>query len=311
MENVMNKVKEALDLRLGEGYRTILKEKTKNNGLILHGICIHREGESVSPVVYVDDFIQHCTTGEQSPEEIADRILEMYRQDTVPQNIEVRVDDFGKMKELVGIRMINHAANISDLENVPHRQFLDLAVTYYLEMGSIDGCDASVIVTNELMERWGVTEDDLYRLGMEKLVSRDGCCITDMFSILRQIMQEEQDKMTELAIDEVQETQNGPQMYVASNSKKRYGAGCLLNTTILQGLAESMGHNLIIFPSSIHELVIVPQDEGIENYMSTGDVQEINATVVTREECLSNSIYRYDRERQEVSIFKEGAPLAW
>lgn len=307
MENAINKVKEALELKLGEGYTVILKEKRKNNGLILHGICIHREGDSVSPVVYVDDYIQHCTTGEQSPEEIADHILETYRQDAIPQNVAVHVDDFGKMKELVGIRMINHTANISELGNVPHRRFLDLAVTYYLEMGTIDGCDASAIVTNELMERWGVTEDDLYRLGMEKLASRDGCCIMDMLSVLNSVTQTGQNEMAE----ESGKDRNEPMMYVATNRGKRFGAGCLLNTSILQDLAEKAGCSLIILPSSIHEIIIVPQKSGFDDNIDIGDVQEINATVVAREECLSNSIYRYDRERQEVSIFKEGVPLTW
>lgn len=48
MENLINKVIEALEMRLGEGYTIIPKDKRKNNGLILHGICICREGDSIS-----------------------------------------------------------------------------------------------------------------------------------------------------------------------------------------------------------------------------------------------------------------------
>lgn len=307
MEDLRNKVIGALKMRLGEEYTITPMEKQKNNGLIMHGICINREGDFVSPVIYVDGYIQHCCPGEQSPKKIADRILETYLQNEVPQDVAIRVKDFGKMKELVRIKLINYDANVSELENIPHRKFLDLAVTYYLEMEP----GASATITNELMEIWGITEDDLYGLGMERLVSGNDCYITDMLSMLKQIMQEERDKMTELAIDEVQKDQSGPKAYVASNHKKRYGANCLMNTFLLQDLAERLGHSLIIFPSSIHELVIIPQENGIKNCMDRVDVQEINATVVAREECLSNSIYHYDREKQEVSIFEEGAPLSW
>lgn len=307
MENLRDKVMVALKMRLGEEYTVIPKEKRKNNGLIMHGICINRGSDSVSPVIYVDEFIRHCCMGEQSPEKIADGILKVYLQNEIPQNVAAHVKDFCRMKELVRIRLINHDANVSELENIPHRKFLDLAVTYYLEMEP----GASATITNRLMEIWGITEDDLYGLGMERLTSGDDCCITDMLSILRQITQEEQDKITECAIDEMQKERSDPEMYVATNFQKRYGANCLMNTFLLQGLAESLSHSLIIFPSSIHELVIIPQKKGIENYMSTGDVQAINTSEVAREECLSNSIYRYDRERQEVSIFEEGAPLSW
>lgn len=249
MEDLRNKVIEALEMKLGEEHTITPMEKRKNNGLIMHGICINREGDRVSPVIYVDGYIQHCCPGEQSPKEIADRILETYLQNEVPQDVAAYVRDFDKMKELVRIKLINHDANVSELENIPYRKFLDLAVTYYLEIRP----DASATITNRLVEMWGITEDDLYGLGMERLTSGDGCCITDMFSILRQIMQEEQDKITELAIDEVEGTRNGPQMYVASNSQKRYGANCLMNKSLLQDLAERLGHSLIIFPSSVHE----------------------------------------------------------
>lgn len=307
MENLRNKVMEALKMKLGEEYTIIPKDNRKNNGLIMHGICINREGDSVSPVIYVDELIRHCCMGEQSPEKVADQILKTYLQNEIPQNVAVHVRDFDKMKELVRIMLINHDANVSELENIPHRKFLDLAVTYYLEMEP----GASATVTNRLMEIWGITEDDLYGLGMKRLILGDDCCITDILSILRQVTQEEQDKITECAIDEMQKDRSGPEMYVATNFQKRYGANCLMNTFLLQGLAENLGHSLIIFPSSIHELVIIPQKKGIENYMSTGDVQAINISEVAREECLSNSIYRYDRERQEVSVFEEGAPLSW
>ena len=103
----------------------------------------------------------------------------------------------------------------------------------------------------------------------------------------------------------------GSEIYVASNKKRLFGANCLMNGAILQELAGRTGCSLIIFPSSIHELVIIPQKDGSEDCMNPVDVQAINITKVPRDEWLSNSIYRYDRGRQEVSIYKEGAPLLW
>lgn len=205
------------------------------------------------------------------------------------------------IKEKIRIKLINHAANIGELGNIPHRKFLDLVVIYYLDMELlITGHSASAIITNELMEIWGITEDDLYMIGMEKLLSEDGGSITDILSILREIMQEGPGTMIESAIDEIEKDRNGPEMYVASNRKRLFGANCLMNVFLLHGLAESTGCSLIIFPSSIHELVIIPQKNGSEDCMSTEDIQEINVTQVLKEEWLSNSIYRYDRAKREV-----------
>ena len=72
MENLINKVIETLEMRLGEGYTIIPKDKRKNNGLILHGICICREGDSISPVIYPEEFDQDCSMGNPDPEKVAD-----------------------------------------------------------------------------------------------------------------------------------------------------------------------------------------------------------------------------------------------
>ena len=48
MEEFMNDVIKALEMKLGEGYRILPKEQRKNNELVLYGICIHKENESMS-----------------------------------------------------------------------------------------------------------------------------------------------------------------------------------------------------------------------------------------------------------------------
>ena len=42
MEEFMNDVIKALEMKLGEGYRIFPKEQRKNNELVLYGICIHK-----------------------------------------------------------------------------------------------------------------------------------------------------------------------------------------------------------------------------------------------------------------------------
>lgn len=242
MESLRNKVIEVLGRKLGEEFKIIPKDRRKNNGLVLHGICIYKESGSVSPVIYMEDFIQYCGMWEPSLEEIADICLETYHQDKTLRNVADYLGDFGMVKDRVRIRLINHAANLEEMGNIPHRRFLDLAVTYYLDMEpAMADQYAFVTITNEWMERWGITEDDLYRLGMGGLFAVDGCLITDLFSILRQTAQENQDKIAEGTVTEIEKDRGGLEMYVASNKKHLFGANCLMNVSILQGLAERMG----------------------------------------------------------------------
>ena len=312
MEEFMNDVIKALKMKLGEGYRIFPKEQRKNNELVLYGICIHKENESVSPVVYPEQFILPYIVGVLDADKIADILLEQCRQGKISQDMAVHLDDFGLMKDKVRIRLVNYGANSSELEGVPHRKFLDLAITYYLDMqADLAGQNGAGAVTNALMDMWGISEDELYRLGVESLLAEDAFHTTDIFDLIRQSAQEEQDTQMEEAIAELQKDHDRPKMYVVTNQGRFYGANCLLNTSFLQEMAEDSGSSLIIFPSSVHELVILQQKNGNENRMETKDIQEINYEYLPKDEWLSNSIYRYDREKREVSVYKEGAPLLW
>ena len=312
MEEFMNDVIKALKMKLGEGYRIFPKEQRKNNELVLYGICIHKENESICPVVYPEQFILPYIVGVLDAEKIADILLEQCRQGKISQDAAAYLGDFKLMKDKVRIRLVNYGANSSELEGVPHRKFLDLAITYYLDMqADLAGQNGAGAVTNTLMDIWGISEDELYRLGMESLLAEDTFHTTDIFDVIRQSAQEEQDTQLEEAIAELQKDHDRPKMYVVTNQGRFYGANCLLNTSFLQEMAENSGCSLMVYPSSVHELVILPQKNGYENRMGTKDIQEINYEHLPKDEWLSNSIYRYDREKREVSIYKEGAPLLW
>lgn len=312
MEEFMNDVIKALKMKLGEGYWIFPKEQRNNNELVLYGICIHKENESVSPVVYPEEFILPYILGVLDAEKIADILLEQCRQGKISQNVAACLGDFKLMKDKVRMRLVNYGANSRKLEDIPHRKFLDLAITYYLDMqADLAGQNGAGAITNALMDMWGVSEDELYRLGMERLVAEDAFHTTDILDMIRQNAQEEQDTQLEEAIAELQKDHGRPKMYVVTNQGRFYGANCLLNTSFLQEMAEDSGCSLMVYPSSVHELVILPQKNGYENRMGTKDIQEINYECLPKDEWLSNSIYRYDREKREVSIYKEGAPLLW
>lgn len=165
MEEFMNDVIKALKMKLGEGYRIFPKEQRKNNELVLYGICIHKENESVSPVVYPEEFILPYIMGVLNAEKIADILLEQCRQGKISWDMAVHLDDFGLMRDKIRIRLVNYGANSRELEGVPHRKFLDLAITYYLDMqADLAGQNGAGAITNALMDIWGVSEDELYRL---------------------------------------------------------------------------------------------------------------------------------------------------
>ncbi len=166
-----------------------------------------------------------------TPENIADELVRQCSGDRIPipQSEINDLEDFSRMQEKLRLRLINYAANFAELEKIPHRKFLDLAVTYYLDIDMEPGeGNGALIIPNGLMEIWDATEEDLYRAGMENLRRKDKCFAVDMLSFIRGAVSAEDEEEMRAVLDEI-EKEGAPrvEMYVASNQKHRFGAVCM------------------------------------------------------------------------------------
>ena len=89
---------------------------------------------------------------------------------------------------------------------------------------------------------------------------------------------------------------------ILSNTKRTHGAACMLYPGVLDSLASKEGHDLYILPSSVHEVILLP-DIGIPSATELRNmVREVNDTQVAPEEVLSYSLYRYRRTDGRVTI---------
>lgn len=91
-------------------------------------------------------------------------------------------------------------------------------------------------------------------------------------------------------------------MYVLSNRDRVFGASALLYSNSMKQLAGKLDKNLIILPSSVHEVILVPDDGMTEKEFYKEMVREVNDTQVDPEERLSYNIYYYDRVLGKVSL---------
>ncbi len=91
---------------------------------------------TIGTVAYLDGYIILYAAGVMTSENIADELVRQCSGDRIPipQSEINDLEDFSRMQEKLRLRLINYAANFAELEKIPHRKFLDLAVTYYLDI---------------------------------------------------------------------------------------------------------------------------------------------------------------------------------
>lgn len=91
-------------------------------------------------------------------------------------------------------------------------------------------------------------------------------------------------------------------MYVLTNESLYYGAATLFYPDVQEMLAEKFGRNYYVLPSSINEVMIVP-DNGIMDYKELrAMVNEVNRDQVDEVEVLTGEVYYYDLKAKELSI---------
>ena len=100
-------------------------------------------------------------------------------------------------------------------------------------------------------------------------------------------------------------------IYILSNADLFYGAACILYEGVLRKIALQLGSDLLILPSSVHEVLIVPDESEWEKSELEWMVRGINREVVAEEDRLSDQIYRYSLKTGQLEGIdgQPGVPL--
>lgn len=152
--------------------------------------------------------------------------------------------------------LINMEQNRELLAGIPSRGFQDLSVIYrWMVKSSPDEMESS-IVSNEMAEIARMTEEELFRCAVEntrRINPVSVTCMSSMFGSIPEGIILPQEAREELEL--IKRTSDN--MWLISSSSGIYGAVSMLYEENLHQLAEKLGENLFILPSSIHEVIAI------------------------------------------------------
>lgn len=202
-------------------------------------------------------------------------------------------------RDRIIMMLINTEQNKQLLETLPHREFLDLSIVYRLGVGSNkDGLYYSM-VDNKLAKAMGMNEQELFQAAYANTRELLPPVIVDMNESTRTILKRQ--GMSDEMIGECISNLPDNVMFVISNSIGVNGAASMLYEEELQSLAERVGSDLYILPSSLHEVIAVSSHLGKLEQLAEM-VHEVNMTAVDLEDRLSNQVYYFDKELGRLSI---------
>ena len=165
---------------------------TKNNGVQLRGLYIKSKEMNVSPAIYLDEYYSYYLKGE-SLEEIIRRIREEYEwKISRVADYHFKLEKFEYVKDRIIYRLVNYKKNEEILEDCPYLKLYDLALTFRWVAHSDDIGISTALVTNQEMEAWGISMNELLlaarentprlfpaqMVDMDEMIQRAGVCLS-------------------------------------------------------------------------------------------------------------------------------------
>jgi len=287
---------EALKERFGEECQIEYKEVLKNNGVKLDGVIVRQNNCVVSPTVYVNDYYEDFSDGENI-NDIADIIERLIRDNTIEDEFDAdELILFDNVKDRIVFKLINFERNKELLNTVPYKKYLDLAIVYYISVKEdIFEC-ASILINNSHLKLWNKTLEEIDELAVKNTPFILKPELKSMGQTLKEIMFNSDDN----EFDE--EDFENCYMYVLTNEKKQFGAATILYDNELKDFSERIESDFYIIPSSVHEVIIIPS-KFVDSSDSLDEmICEVNSSQVPLVDILSDHAYKYNRADKCVSL---------
>lgn len=278
-EYFLMRLEEVIQERLEEGEIVRRVRILKNNHVELDGFSYYVEGHRERPTVYVNHYYE-TDLSEENLAEIADRVLKTQREcRLLPKHGVEQMMDFDRMKKNVYCRLISHEKNEALLTEVPWLPWLDLAIVFYLQIPEQVAAHATALIYTSHMEYWGVTLEEVYRAAAENMTG------------LQIFLEPMESFLGDMCFEPLSSG-----MHILSNSRKTFGAGVIIDPKVQRMCLKRLGESYYILPSSVHELILLPESLATTREELDQLIREVNEACVSQEEYLSDHAYYYSEE---------------
>ncbi len=270
------------------------KEVGKLNGAKHYGLIILEPGSNVAPTLYLEPFYDMYLYTKNWQGTIK-QIIAAYQADSFPKRLDMGwFKNFENVRELIFYKLVNFEANKALLADIPYTRYLDFAIIYYVLYENDELGDGSILIHNSHLEMWDCTTQDLSGLAEKNTPRLYPIAVSTMENVLQECKAD---------TEELPPSEETPvPMYIMTNEAKVGGAITILYPDALKNFAGRIHSDVVILPSSVHEVILLPlqEEEGFQEFRNM--VCDVNRSHLAREDFLSDNVYLYRRDTDRIEI---------
>ena len=282
MNKMKRNVEEINRILKDEEFYIEYNEVQKNNVNKEAYRLIPKTQKTCSPVAYCENF-ENCSDNTEIAKELIN-IWNKGKSYEIPDIEELGSREF-ILKNVYPKVVANTNNELIDGQHLVFKEFLDMFVIYYVNIGADNEGTASYNVQEKMIANAGIDMEELHSQAIKNLEKE--VSIKDMKDIIMNII-----GITDESEHDFSQVPEENQMLVLSKKDSMYGASVILCASVLEKLDSFWNGEFVILPSSVHECISVRSD-GFTLQEMKEMVMEINDTEVSPEDRLTDSVYVY------------------
>jgi hypothetical protein len=232
-------------------------------------------------------YNQYCA-GVSIPKIISD-VLELFAHaKTAPDIHPEQFMNFDLIKDHICLKLISLKQNVRLLQDTPFMRYYDLAlVCIYFHTEPDKEITSSALIKNDCLSMWGIDQNTLFEWATQ---NTPRLMHPQIHPIRELLMRMPQSAHRQLPY---------PDMYILTNEHHYLGAVCMSFPGVLEELAQKHQSDLILLPSSIHELIIIPANDDLPEDLNE-IIMSVNHEAVEVHEQLADHYYYYDHLKKVI-----------
>lgn len=269
-----------------------LKHVTKNNGVELDGLVIKEEGNNIAPNIYLEGYYADYLKHGDEERALAD-IAKAYKNVRIPESIDAdKLTDRDYVLDNAYLTVVNYEKNYKELKDVPHKRVNDLALTVRCMVEQHNEGISSYRINNANLAMLDITPAQLFERAQENTLELFPPTLRSTIDVIEELsgapLPEEMHEM--------------PEIYVLSNTYSTNGATYMAYPDIIKEKLQEVGvTNAYILPSSVHEVIIIPDDGCGDKDVYNDMVKTINRTELDAKDILSDNVYYISENEKEIT----------
>lgn len=178
-------------------------------------------------------------------------------------------------------------------DEFPYRKWNDLYLIYRSILpNQSEDLVTTMLISNFIMKRLKFTEEELFQFAKTNTAKRTGIIVKPLSNPFSDIFNFCNEMSAKTDIWNFSDDTNDST--ILSNKNFMNGAALILCDEVMDKVVEHYKVNVLyILPSSIHEVIIIPDSDSVDVEYLKDMVYEINRSTVAPEERLSDHVYKY------------------